>query len=131
MDVTRLDETDAERLTGPIFETQVHRKAGPSEEFGDHGVSMSEIFFAPGERTAMHEHTVRQILYVTEGEGILASEDEKNPVSEGDIISIPPDEPHWHGAKPNATFAHLSFVILDENGEGSFAVEEPEGRRSE
>ena len=130
MDVTRLDDVEAERLTGPVFETQVHRKAGTVEEFDDYGLTVSEIYFAPGERTTMHEHTVRQVLYVTDGEGFVATEDETHEVSVGDVISIPPGEPHWHGAKPTTAFEHLSIVILDESGDGTYAVEEPEGRRT-
>lgn len=131
MDVRRLEDEEAERLTGPVFETQVHRKAGFSEAFDDKELSVSEIFFAPGERTTMHEHTIRQILYVTEGEGIVASEDERHEVSVGDMISIPPGVDHWHGAKPNATFRHISIVVRDEEHGGTIAVEDPDGRRSE
>lgn len=131
MDVRRLEEVEAERLTGPVFETQIHRKAGFSEGFDDRELSVSEIFFAPGERTTMHEHTIRQILYVTGGEGIVATEDERNEVSVGDMISIPPGEEHWHGAAADTTFRHISIVVRDEEHGGTIAVEEPDGRRSE
>lgn len=130
MEITRTSDVEAERLTGSVFETQVHRKPGTSEEFGDYGMTVSEIFFAPGERTTMHEHTIRQVLYVTGGEGVVATADERHEVATGDVISIPPDEPHWHGAKPTTTFEHVSIVVLDEDGEGTFSVEEPAERRT-
>lgn len=142
MEVTRFDEVEAERLAGPIFETQAHRKPGASPEFGEgaesaerrgdgdpveaSGASVSEILFAPGERTATHEHTVCQVLYVTEGEGVVATDGEEHEVAEGDLISVPAGEPHWHGAKPTGTFAHVSFLILDGDGEGTVPVEETE-----
>ena len=131
MDVTRMGDVEAVRRPGEIFETQVHKKPGVTEAFGEHEISLGEVFFAPGERTVVHAHTVRQILYVTEGEGVVASDTDRHEVSTGDVISIPPDEEHWHGATPESTFAHLSIVIADENGEGTFAVEEPTGKRTE
>ena len=131
MEVTRMDEVEAVRRPGEIFETQTHKKPGVTEEFRELGISIGEVFFAPGERIVSHAHTIRQILYVTEGEGVVASEDERYEVATGDMISIPPEEAHWHGAKPNSTFAHLSIVVSDEAGVGTYAVEEPACRRTE
>lgn len=76
MNVRRLQYVEATRKEGPVFETQVHLKSGFSEVFdGDRRVSMGEVFFAPGEGTTVHEHTIRQLLDVTGGEGLLVSED--------------------------------------------------------
>lgn len=131
MEVRRLNDVEGERLDGSVFETQVHKKEGVSAAFdGDRTLSVSEILFAPGERTTMHKHTIRQVLYVTEGEGIVASEDERHEVAEGDVISIPPDVDHWHGATPESTFRHLAIVVRDDKHGGTIAVEEPAGRRS-
>lgn len=132
MEAKRLNEIKAERGIGPVFETQVHKKEGFSEEFdGNRRISASEIFFAPGERTTMHKHIIRQILYVTGGRGIIESENERYEVSEGDMISIPPEEEHWHGAASNSTFRHISIVIRDEEHDGTISVQEPNRRRSE
>lgn len=132
MNVRRLRDVEATREEGPVFETQVHLKSGFSEAFdGDQRVSMGEVFFAPGERTTVHEHTIRQLLYVTGGEGLLVSADERHEVGVGDVISIPPGEAHWHGAAPNSTFSHVSVVIKDEEHDGTIVVKEPDGRRSE
>lgn len=132
MNVRQLREIEAKRNEGPVFETQVHLKSGFSEAFDeDRRVSMSEVFFAPGERTTVHEHTIRQLLYVTGGEGLVVSENERHEVGVGDVISIPPGEAHWHGATPNSTFTHVSVVIKDEEHDGTIVVEKPEGRRSE
>lgn len=132
MEVRRLDQTEAERKEGSVFETQMHLKEGFSEAFdGNRRISMGEVFFAPGERTPVHEHTIRQILYVTGGEGLVVSEDERHEVGVGDMITIPPGERHWHGAVPNSSFTHVSVVIKDDEHDGTIAVEEPAGRRSE
>lgn len=123
MDVKRLHEMPAERRTGPIFVNEVHKKEGFTEQAGDNAISVNEIFFAPGERTADHVHTIRQILYVTGGHGIVATEDEEYEVSVGDVISIPPDEVHWHGAQPQSTFSHISIVVRDEQEGGTLPAE--------
>jgi quercetin dioxygenase-like cupin family protein len=131
MKVRRLNEVEATRRTGLVFETQVYRKAGFYEDFEDKQLSVSEISFAPGERTADHKHTIRQILYVIDGEGIVASDDERYEVGAGDVVSIPPEETHWHGAKPTASFRHLPIKIADPEHGGTVAVGDPDGRRSE
>lgn len=113
MDVKRLSEREATEAKGPVFETQVHKKDGFSEDFDDRTLSVSEVVFAPGERTNFHTHTIRQILYVTGGTGIVATESDEVAVSEGDLISIPPAERHWHGATESDEFRHLSVVIRD------------------
>ncbi len=63
--------------------------------------------FAPGARTWMHIHDFVQMLYVTEGEGILATPAEEHRVTPGMLIVIPPGEAHWHGATAAGPFAHL------------------------
>jgi quercetin dioxygenase-like cupin family protein len=113
MEIKRLAEQEAVESTGPVFDTQVHKKTGFSEDFDDKTVSISEVIFAPGERTNFHTHTIRQFLYVTGGRGIVATEDEEFVVEEGDVISIPPEEVHWHGATDDDEFRHISVVVRD------------------
>lgn len=132
MDVKRLSETPAERIDDDKFETQAHLKDGFTETFDDdRQVFVGEFYFAPGERTTLHEHTIRQILYITGGEGIVAAANERYEVAKGDLVSIPPDLDHWHGAKPESPFRHLAFVVGDTDTGGTLTVEPAAGRRSE
>ena len=71
------------------------------------------ISFAAGARNKFHAHTSDQILYVTKGTGIVATEKEEAQVNEGDVILIPAGEKHWHGATTEAKFAHISLLTLD------------------
>lgn len=131
MECKRFSGMEAERAAGGVFETQVHKKTGFTEEFdGNRRVSVNEVYFAPGERTTVHKHTIRQILYVTGGRGIIASEDERFEVTKGDIISIGPGEEHWHGAALEEAFRHISVVVRDDETGGTERVEEPTGKRS-
>ena len=37
----------------------------------------------------------------------------------GDVVKIPPDTVHWHGATPDQLFVHLALSETDEKGEGT------------
>ena len=65
------------------------------------------VNFTPGARTKFHTHTGDQILIVTLGEGIVATEEEEISASVGDIIFFPAGEKHWHGATEGSSFSHI------------------------
>jgi quercetin dioxygenase-like cupin family protein len=91
-------------------------------EFDGNTVRSAEVTFRPGEWTNFHTHAGVQVLYITEGEGIVATRDEEREVSEGDLILFPPREEHWHGNGEDATspFSHVYF--LAESGDGELTV---------
>jgi len=66
------------------------------------------VTFSPGARLNFHTHTCEQVLYVTDGVGILATEQEEYVVKPGTIILIPPGEVHWHGATEDTSFTHVA-----------------------
>ena len=72
--------------------------------------SISQVNFGRGVRNKFHKHSTEQILIVTEGKGIVATENEEITVGVGDVIHIPAGEKHWHGAAKGSTFSHL-YVI--------------------
>ena len=82
---------------------------------------LSEHTFQSGARNKLHTHTTDQILIVTAGEGIVATEHEQRDVRAGDIAFIPAGERHWHGAKPGTDMTHLvilgngkTFIVADD-----------------
>ncbi len=82
---------------------------------------LTEVTFRDGARNRLHTHTTDQILIVTAGEGIVATEHEERPVQAGDVAYIPAGERHWHGAKPGADMTHLAvlgngktFIVADD-----------------
>jgi quercetin dioxygenase-like cupin family protein len=88
---------------GPVYrQTLIDAKATG-------GFSVLLVTFAPGARLNFHTHTFEQILYVTEGKGIVATRDEERVVTAGEVIYIAPGEAHWHGAAPDASFAHIAI----------------------
>ncbi len=73
------------------------------------GFSVLLVTFGPGARLNFHTHTFEQILYVTEGKGIVATREKERVVTPGEVIYIAPGEVHWHGATADASFAHIAI----------------------
>lgn len=124
MEIGRPQDAEAETIGGPVQESTAEKRAGVVGDLGDRVVTVSEVTFRPGERTALHYHTYGQVLFVTAGPGYVGTEDEEIRVEAGDVIFFSPGEVHWHGTGPNATesFSHLTYVIRDEVGEDTVAV---------
>jgi quercetin dioxygenase-like cupin family protein len=115
MEVTRnnRDTTkgSSEWFTGDVYIDPV---AAPS-----HGsrLSVSNVHFTPGARTAWHRHPNGQNLYVTEGVGRVGRRDgDVEVIQPGDRVFFEPGEDHWHGASPTRFMTHLSIVEVDEGG---------------
>ncbi|HUT67301.1 MAG TPA: cupin domain-containing protein [Dehalococcoidales bacterium] len=78
-----------------------------AKDTGGFGILL--VTFGPGARLNFHTHTFEQILYVTEGKGIVATEEEEQVVTPGAVIFIPPGEVHWHGATGDSSFSHIAI----------------------
>jgi len=74
------------------------------------GFRVSVVNFSPGAVNVFHTHTFAQVLYVTEGEGIVATENEEVTVTPGTVIFIPAGENHWHGATRDSAFSHIAIM---------------------
>jgi len=70
-------------------------------------LSVNVVNFGKGVRNKLHSHDSEQVLIVTTGKGIIATETEERVVTEGDVVLIPPGEKHWHGATPDSEFSHI------------------------
>jgi len=79
---------------------------------GEHSkdLRLSEIHFKDGARNRWHMHTTDQILLVTEGDGIVATESEQHDLTPGVVALIPANTKHWHGAKPGKSMTHWSIL---------------------
>lgn len=83
-------------------------------------ISLANVTFEPGCRNNWHIHHAAkgggQALICTAGEGWY-QEYGNPPVSlnPGNVIIIPPEVKHWHGAKKNSWFSHIAVEIPGEN----------------
>jgi quercetin dioxygenase-like cupin family protein len=75
------------------------------------GPAVFAVHFDAGARTKPHVHHTGQVLYVTQGEGIVADRDGRHVVRPGDVITVRYDEWHWHGATPTTAMTHLTVQI--------------------
>ena len=104
MKVVTLSQLEKEPVeANPLFTgTQVYRQliVKPEESTS---FNFSVVAFSAGSRNKFHVHTSDQILIVTEGTGVVATEQEERTVNEGDVILIPAGESHWHGAPGERT----------------------------
>ncbi len=91
-----------------IFVGQVESQ-DPFGEASAH-LRMTEITFRDGARNKLHTHETDQVLLVTAGEGIVATEREQHEIATGDLALIPAGERHWHGARPGKDMTHWSIL---------------------
>ena len=68
---------------------------------------INKVNFGKGIRLKFHKHESEQLLIVTGGKGIVATEKGETVVTVGDIIYAPKGEKHWHGAGKDSDFSHI------------------------
>lgn len=95
----------ASNFTGTVRVEPVFQAIAPGRTSG------ADVTFEPGARTAWHVHPAGQMLLVTAGVGRV--QQWGRPVDEirpGDVVRIPPNVKHWHGASPDAAMTHLAVT---------------------
>jgi quercetin dioxygenase-like cupin family protein len=105
MKIVKMREVFKEPSLNPLFTgSDVTRQVlvPDSKEF-----NVNIVNFGKGVRNKFHTHDGEQILIVTDGRGIVATEKEEIVVAPGDVILFPAGEKHWHGATEDSEFSHL------------------------
>ncbi|MBC6139293.1 cupin domain-containing protein [Listeria welshimeri] len=78
---------------------------------------IGNVTFEPGARNNWHIHDGGQILLVTGGTGYYQEEGQPAKLlKEGDVVTIPKDVKHWHGATKDSWFVHLAISTNVELG---------------
>ncbi len=73
------------------------------------------VTFEPGARTAWHTHPLGQTLIVTAGVGYVQQEGgPRQEIRPGDIVWIPPNTRHWHGATASNGMAHIAIAEAEQ-----------------
>ncbi len=84
------------------------------------GINLANVTFEPGCRNNWHIHHATngggQLLVCVAGEGWY-QEEGKSAIKllPGDVVNIPANVKHWHGAAKDHWFAHLAMEIPGEN----------------
>lgn len=113
MKVIRMSDIAKEPATSALFTgNPVSRQTIFQPEDGKH-FNFGVISFSAGSRNKFHTHTSDQILVVTEGTGVVATDHEERTVTAGDVILISAGENHWHGAPGSTPMAHIAITAKD------------------
>lgn len=97
---------DSTRFTGRVWRTDYVEGAD------DDAMSGSRFLYEPGSRSFWHVHEREQVIVAVFGVGLVAWDGLAAPhvLNPGDWWYVEPGVAHWHGATPDAPFAHLAIT---------------------
>lgn len=109
------NEAYAQYFTGDSFLTMLSME----------GVKIGHVAFAPGCRNYWHiHHKGGQILLVTGGRGWYQAWGETaRELKTGDVVHIPAETKHWHGAAHDSWFAHIAVEVPAEGASNEWLEE--------
>jgi quercetin dioxygenase-like cupin family protein len=92
-------------FTGVVWQDPIIEAPAPAR------IRAGRVSFEPGARTAWHTHPLGQTLIVTAGCGWVQRDGgPKEEIRPGDIVWIPADEKHWHGATVTTAMTHIAIA---------------------
>lgn len=108
------NDASAQYFTGKSFLNQLAKT--------DDGIGFMNVTFEPGCRNNWHIHKATkgggQVLICTAGCGYYQEEGQPaRKLAPGDLVVIPANVKHWHGAQPDSWFSHIAVEIPGENTE--------------
>ncbi len=108
----------AGRFTGDVYLNMIETPTEPAR------LAAALVRFTPGARTNWHSHALGQVLYITDGVGLVGTRDGVVArVSAGQTLRCAAGEEHWHGATDTALMAHIALVVGDADGDGTTWLE--------
>lgn len=105
------DKAPADYFTGPVW---VKMLVTSEETFN---CQIGNVVFEAGARNNWHTHGGGQILIATDGIGYY--QEKGKPIQvlhKGDVVKIPPDVVHWHGASRDSAFTHIAINTNTDRG---------------
>lgn len=92
----------------------------PLTKAGECPVFLANVTFEPGCRNNRHIHHAKsgggQLLICVDGEGWYQEEGKPaQSLSVGDVVTIPANVKHWHGAKAGSWFSHIAVEVPGED----------------
>ncbi len=94
----------------------------------DDYLPIANVTFEPGCRNNWHIHyskfPIGQILICVDGEGWYQEEGKDAiKLKIGDVVEIPSNVKHWHGATGDKWFSHIAFSIPDSESKTEWCEE--------
>jgi quercetin dioxygenase-like cupin family protein len=82
----------------------------------NHEFSAGSVNFETGARTRWHTHPKGQVLIVTEGSGFYQEKGKPaQHIQKGDLVNIPENTEHWHGASANTAMTPIAITNFKDN----------------
>lgn len=82
----------------------------------NHDFSAGAVTFEPCARTNWHTHPKGQALLVIEGNGLYQEKGKPaQPIKKGNVVNIPENIEHWHGAAANSKMVHIAITNFKED----------------
>lgn len=104
------DQLPNEWFTGNAFLSPLVAK-DKNNEF-----SAGAVTFEIGARTNWHTHPKGQVLIVTEGSGFYQEKGKPAQIiKKGDVVNIPENVEHWHGASDKTSMTHIAITNFKED----------------
>jgi fermentation-respiration switch protein FrsA (DUF1100 family)/quercetin dioxygenase-like cupin family protein len=99
------DQGPKEIFTNTTWVNMLH-----TDNDGVFDTQVYDVIFEPSARTFWHSHPGGQILLITDGTGYYQEKGKPaRLLNKGDLVAIPPDVVHWHGAAPDSHFVHIGM----------------------
>ena len=109
MQVIRVTEEKRKPGNNPAFIGPVLTQDVVSDEMAAL-LRVTEVTFPAGARNKWHKHAADQVLIVTAGQGIIATDAEERTITPGDVVLIRANEKHWHGATADTAMTHYAIL---------------------
>ncbi|MNS84197.1 Carboxymuconolactone decarboxylase family protein [compost metagenome] len=95
----------ADTFTGTVRITTPFAAQAPGRAGG------ATVKFEAGARTAWHTHPLGQTLIVIDGLGLVQQQGQPvHAMRVGDVVTIPANVRHWHGAGPHGAMTHVAIA---------------------
>jgi len=95
----------ANNFTGVVTVESRFRGEAPARMSG------AVVTFERGARTNWHTHPLGQTLIVTQGSGwVQRWGGSREEINVGDVVWIPADTKHWHGASESTAMRHVAIA---------------------
>ncbi|MGA3945102.1 (R)-mandelonitrile lyase [Ralstonia nicotianae] len=95
--------------------TGIARISSPFQAVPPGRAGGATVRFEAGARTAWHTHPLGQTLIVTAGLGLVQQQGQPaRAIRPGDVVTIPANVRHWHGAGPDGSMTHVAIAERDE-----------------
>jgi quercetin dioxygenase-like cupin family protein len=110
--IVKINEVKPEEMRTPLFTGPTSVQPLITTQMSKQFI-INQVNFAKSVVNRLHSHTSEQVLIVTKGRGIVATETEQAKVGPGTIIIFAAGEKHWHGAQKGFTFSHITVTNQD------------------